>query len=375
MLNADVVISELLASNVNGLRDNAGDSSDWLEIHNRDTSAVDLNGWYLTDDIDDLAKWQFPASTVLAPDGTSVELFTDTGGNLRNLIGTTLDDAAARPITAGLSPSHRRFKPEGNLSDLNRTEVVGTWTLQITNNASSSSLATLRAWSLEIVHGLELIGNLNHDSHLDATDIDVLFANLGSPDPTFDLDGDGDADRQDVRYLVVDILGRQFGDVNLDQKVDTIDANIVITNFDPLGTNLNNGWGQGNLDGDKDVDITDLFKEVLHYAPLGYSIVGDLNDDLMLASADIDRFYADLGTADASFHKNLDVRYRKVHPTDIVGTSDHGVNQDVIFDIDYRMRVNRAYDDRLGVHKSQASSGEQWTLGMRDLDAVGDATQ
>jgi hypothetical protein len=68
LLANDVVISELLASNSLGLLDFDGDSSDWLEIHNRDVTNIDLNGWHLTDRSDNLTKWPFPLSTVLAPD-------------------------------------------------------------------------------------------------------------------------------------------------------------------------------------------------------------------------------------------------------------------------------------------------------------------
>ena len=37
-----------------------GDSSDWIEIYNPTRKAVALGGWHLTNDIDDLAKWEFP---------------------------------------------------------------------------------------------------------------------------------------------------------------------------------------------------------------------------------------------------------------------------------------------------------------------------
>ena len=66
MLDADVVISEVVASNSTGLLDYNDDDSDWIEILNRGPSRVNLEGWYLTDDPGDLTKWQFPISTILA---------------------------------------------------------------------------------------------------------------------------------------------------------------------------------------------------------------------------------------------------------------------------------------------------------------------
>ncbi|HEY2951799.1 MAG TPA: lamin tail domain-containing protein, partial [Verrucomicrobiae bacterium] len=64
----NVIISEFLASNAGGLLDEDGDSSDWIEIYNSGGSAVNLFGWYLTDDNANLNKWTFPATNI-APRG------------------------------------------------------------------------------------------------------------------------------------------------------------------------------------------------------------------------------------------------------------------------------------------------------------------
>ncbi len=49
--------------------DEDGDSSDWIEIHNPGGQSVDMSGWYLTDDADDLTKWRFPDGTQLGRGG------------------------------------------------------------------------------------------------------------------------------------------------------------------------------------------------------------------------------------------------------------------------------------------------------------------
>jgi hypothetical protein len=67
-LRGEPIISEFLASNRANLADDDGAFSDWLEIHNPDTAAVDLLGWYLTDAAGNLTKWRFPAVT-LPPGG------------------------------------------------------------------------------------------------------------------------------------------------------------------------------------------------------------------------------------------------------------------------------------------------------------------
>ena len=65
-LNAQaVVITEFLAENRDGLADEDGDSSDWIEIQNQGAATVNLDGWSLTDDAGDLRKWFFPAIELL----------------------------------------------------------------------------------------------------------------------------------------------------------------------------------------------------------------------------------------------------------------------------------------------------------------------
>jgi hypothetical protein len=60
-----VFINEASSSN-SAFDDADGDSPDWFELYNGQTTAVDLTGWSITDDIFEPAKWVFPA-TELAP--------------------------------------------------------------------------------------------------------------------------------------------------------------------------------------------------------------------------------------------------------------------------------------------------------------------
>ena len=56
-------ITEFLASNNSQRRDANGDYSDWVEIWNPTGSAVDLEGWYLTDEEGE-SRWAFPSVTL-----------------------------------------------------------------------------------------------------------------------------------------------------------------------------------------------------------------------------------------------------------------------------------------------------------------------
>ncbi|RIK80473.1 MAG: hypothetical protein DCC68_10965 [Planctomycetota bacterium] len=61
MLAAAPVIGEFMASNDSTLADSTGAFRDWIEIFNSGDEAIDLAGWHLTDDPDNLAKWTFPS--------------------------------------------------------------------------------------------------------------------------------------------------------------------------------------------------------------------------------------------------------------------------------------------------------------------------
>ena len=61
------VVSEFLAENSGGLLDGDGDSSDWIEIYNPSLTALDMDGYFLSDDSGDLQKWMFPAQTYVQP--------------------------------------------------------------------------------------------------------------------------------------------------------------------------------------------------------------------------------------------------------------------------------------------------------------------
>lgn len=55
-----LVINEFLASNDAVISDEDGDFSDWVEIYNADTEAVNLAGYALSDDPDQPLRWLFP---------------------------------------------------------------------------------------------------------------------------------------------------------------------------------------------------------------------------------------------------------------------------------------------------------------------------
>jgi hypothetical protein len=56
-----LVINEFMASNDSwDVPGDNGDKPDWIEIYNTGETAIDMGGWYVTDDLEDPAKYQLP---------------------------------------------------------------------------------------------------------------------------------------------------------------------------------------------------------------------------------------------------------------------------------------------------------------------------
>lgn len=66
---AQVVINEFSCSNLDQFIDDHSDFGDWIELYNAEPTAVDISGWYLSDDDDEPTKWQFPLNTQIAAGG------------------------------------------------------------------------------------------------------------------------------------------------------------------------------------------------------------------------------------------------------------------------------------------------------------------
>ena len=77
LLDATPLITEFLADNsVPWYPADPGSDWDWIEIYNPTPAAIDLDGWHLTDDPEDLDQWTFPACT-LQPGGYLVVFASD----------------------------------------------------------------------------------------------------------------------------------------------------------------------------------------------------------------------------------------------------------------------------------------------------------
>ena len=62
--SVNLVISEILTKNEMGITDEDGIPTDWIELYNAGSDAVDLEGWFLSDKAEELNRWRFPAVSI-----------------------------------------------------------------------------------------------------------------------------------------------------------------------------------------------------------------------------------------------------------------------------------------------------------------------
>lgn len=140
-----LLINELMASNL-VLADEFGERDDWLELYNAGEESVNIGGLYLTDDLDNLSKWQISAPKEIEPNGFAV-IWTDDdveqGGLHANFklssAGETValvqvlngDTLILDQITFGELPE--------NISFGRATDGADTWVLFASHTAGSSN--------------------------------------------------------------------------------------------------------------------------------------------------------------------------------------------------------------------------------------------
>ena len=121
-------------------------------------------------------------ASLVAPDGTQVQLFSDVGGCGQNFTGTVLDDSAAIPITSGNPPFTGHYQPTFHLAQMDGLEAQGTWTLEVTD-ASESDVGTLYDWALVIgagIQGVPPILRINQQYETATAGVDLSLPQIGT---------------------------------------------------------------------------------------------------------------------------------------------------------------------------------------------------
>ncbi len=83
----NLVINEIMASNISSIADQSGEYDDWVELYNGNNFSLNLNGYYLSDSENDLTKWSFPNISI--PANSYLIVWCDTAGNTQSGLHTT----------------------------------------------------------------------------------------------------------------------------------------------------------------------------------------------------------------------------------------------------------------------------------------------
>lgn len=101
-----------------------------------------------------------------------------------------------------------------------------------------------------------MLGDLNDDGIIDVTDVDLLFDEIAGPDPSpaADLNDDGLVNQTDADELIRNILDSEYGDANLDGRVDAGDLSLLAARWQYCP----NTWSAGDFTGNGCVGADDL---------------------------------------------------------------------------------------------------------------------
>lgn len=73
----EIYVNEVMAQNRTGLQDETGAFPDWIELYNAGPDDVDLEGYWLTDDVANIFKWRFPPDDAVIAAGGYLIVFCD----------------------------------------------------------------------------------------------------------------------------------------------------------------------------------------------------------------------------------------------------------------------------------------------------------
>jgi hypothetical protein len=164
----DIVINEFMADNDNTIADQDGEYDDWIELYNNTGVAVNLAGYFLSDDEDEPMQWTFPEAVIPAngyliiwadkdedQDGLHTNFKLSANGEtiiLSNPQGTVLDQVTyggqSADISTGRSPNglgdftvmNPTFNGENELVNSSQDITESEWEVQLFPNPVSDWL-------------------------------------------------------------------------------------------------------------------------------------------------------------------------------------------------------------------------------------------
>lgn len=140
--------------------------------------------------------------SLIAPNGTEVQLFNRRGGSGQNLTNTVFDDEGALGIANGAAPFTGIFRPDQALGAIDGLDGTGRWTLRI-NDAVALNSGVLNSWALEFTFLNDVFGPFeSNDTIATARTIAELDGSGATSRTAFVGDGGfGALDRDIFRFV------------------------------------------------------------------------------------------------------------------------------------------------------------------------------
>jgi hypothetical protein len=105
---SEVVLNEVMTSNEYSIPDQDNEYDDWVELYNNGTSAIDLTGYFLTDNVTEFLQWEFPQGTSIDPGGYLI-IWCDSDVGQTGLHANFKLSASGEKVIL--------ITPEGNIAD------------------------------------------------------------------------------------------------------------------------------------------------------------------------------------------------------------------------------------------------------------------
>ena len=193
-----LVINEIMAANFSSIADQNGEYDDWVELYNGNNFSLNLNGYYLSDNENDLTRWSFPNVTIAAND--YLIIWCDTAGGTQSGLHTT-------------------YRLSADQEEVYLTDPTGTVVdaVHFVNMPTDVAYARVPNGNGVFIHQQESY-NMNNQSASSYTDANIFTKIRVYPNPANNkIYVLGDIDRIDIYNMI----GQQIFTSN-DQKVINI---------------------------------------------------------------------------------------------------------------------------------------------------------
>jgi len=153
--NGQIVINEYSAANYNTFADNYGEFEDWVELYNPTTTAIDINGWALTDKPSNPTKWIFPSSFIVPANGVVLIycsgrdelILADAHSNFK-ITQTKGNEVLMLSDASGTFQDSIRVLPNQNSHSRGRqTDGAAIWSVFTTGTPSASNIGAMQEYA------------------------------------------------------------------------------------------------------------------------------------------------------------------------------------------------------------------------------------